>query len=287
MTLFASGSDLPLVLVILLMAAKTVQGRLAHAAQILVAKRALERRYRMGVSQGKLGSIMVEAAGGAFPVVLPMTIGTFFTQGPIVLVVFLVARIAVLGSLFEHGALVATFAFHFGVLAQQGKTAPVMVKLGRFFPAALTVTTGTVFTQGLLVFVIFCMAGMAILAQLDPVKVAGVATGAGRCAVLAAQDILGIDVVVEVDCFPYIHTMTGLTFFTEKTFVALGAVILFFVAADAGTRCLLVVGSFVLVTANALGFCVLAGQCKARCTMVKLGLFPVHLVVTISTFGSQ
>lgn len=287
MTLLASGSGLSLVLVVLLVTAKTVQRGLAHAEQVLVAGRALDCGDRMGVTPRELGSIMMEATGGALPITFSMAVGTFLAQGAIVLVVLLVTGITVLGRLLEHGALVATLAFNFGVFAQQGKAALLMVKLGRFFPTAITVATGAVFTQGLLVFVIFCMAGMAILAQLDPVNIAGMAVDADGRAVLAAQGILGIAVVVEGACLPQIHTMTGLAFFTEKSLVALAAVILFFVTADAVARCVLVTDGLVLVTGEALGFCVLARQRKARCAMVKFGLFPVDLGVAIGTFDSQ
>ena len=63
------------------------------------------------------------------------------------LVVFLMAAHTFLGGVLEHGALMALFTFHFAVLSQQGKTAFVMVKLGRLFPTAFTMTALAILTQ--------------------------------------------------------------------------------------------------------------------------------------------
>lgn len=147
MTLLTCGARLSFMLVIFFMATQAVNRGLAHAAQVLVAGRTLDRGRGMCVTQRKLGPIVVEATRGVFPIALSMAIGAFFTQAGVVLVVFLVASDAFLGRFLEHGAFVATLALHFGVLAQQGKTALGMVKLGGLLPTPLTVTTGAVFSQ--------------------------------------------------------------------------------------------------------------------------------------------
>lgn len=134
-------------------------------------------------------------------------------------------------------------------------------------------------------FVILGMASMAVLTQLDPVNVAAMARRAQRAAVLAAQNVFGVNVMVEAGGLPQVDAMTGLAFFTQQTFMAFVAVIVLLVAADAGARGFLVIGY--LVTGSTLHVKVLARQRKARRPMVKLGLFPIALIVAISAFGTQ
>lgn len=116
--LVTSGSGLSFVFVVFLVAAKAVKRGLAHAGQVLVAGGALDRLQRVRIAQRKPGFIVTEASGGGFPVTLAVAIAAFFTQRPLVPVVFLVAAQASSGGFLEHGALVAFLALHFGVLAQ-------------------------------------------------------------------------------------------------------------------------------------------------------------------------
>lgn len=134
-------------------------------------------------------------------------------------------------------------------------------------------------------FVILGMASVAVLAQLDPVNVAAMASRAQRAAVLAAQNVFGVSVMVEAGGLPQVDAMTGLAFFTQQTSMSLVAVIVLLVAADAGARGFLVIGD--LVTGGAFDVNVLARQRKARRTMVKLGLLPIALIVAISALGTQ
>ena len=82
------------------------------------------------------------------------------------------------------------------------------------------------------------------LTQLDPIQVARVTDTASGRAVLATQDILGINVMVEAAAFPVVNTMTGFAFLAKEPLVAFRIVILL-VAADAGARCIFVVAGFV------------------------------------------
>ena len=111
-----------------------------------MAGNALDTRSHVRVTQDKFGAVVVEAAVGRLPLGLGMAFGTLFTQRAVVLVVLLVATQAILGRLFEHGALVTFLAFSFRVLSQKRKTGGGVVKLGRLLPA------------------FFCMAICAILA---------------------------------------------------------------------------------------------------------------------------
>lgn len=164
-----------------------------------------------------------------------MAIGTSIAQRVTVLVILPVAANAVLGRLFEHGALVAILAVRLGVFTQQGEAASVMVEASGLFPAALAVAACAVFTQGFLVLVILGMACIAILAQFDTVNIACVASHAGGGSVLAAQYISGISVVIEAGGFPLVDAMARITSLTKLTLVTFVVVILF-VAANAGAR---------------------------------------------------
>ena len=107
---------------------------------------------------------------------------------------------AIPGRFLEHGAFMAVFALHLGVLAQQGEAARIVVKPGGLFPTSLTVTTDAVLAQRFFVLVIFCMARVAILTQLDAVEAPRVAGLAPSILMFATQHVFGIRVVVKV-CF--------------------------------------------------------------------------------------
>src|SRR5450830_1580050 len=125
------------------------------------------------------------------------------------------------------------------------------------------------------------MAGIAVLTQLDAVKVAGMA-GFARCSVvLASQHIFGICIVVETYGFPKAGAMAGFALVTKLAFV----VVFFLVATNAGEGGLFVITGLVTISALRIGVLVL--QRKARAVVVKTRLFPVGLVVAISTFGTQ
>ena len=114
------------------------------------------------------------------------------------LVILLVAGVAILGRLLEHGVLVAFLALGIHVLAQQGEAGQVVVELGGLFPAALTVATAAVLAQRFFVFVVGLVTRIAVLTQLDSVEMPGVALVALGAAVLATQRVLGIRVVIEI-----------------------------------------------------------------------------------------
>ena len=197
MALFALLSLLPFMLVILFVTAVAVQRRVAIAFQILVAATALQFRINMRIAKLKLRGVMVKAACCRLPVSLGVAIRAGLSQSALVLVFPLVAAVAVLGSLFEHGAFVAVFAIGLHVLAQQRKAGLVMIELCRLFPAAFAVATSAVAPQRLLVLVVRFMAGIAIGTGLDTEKIAFVAIRALRRAMLSTQHVFGIDVMIE------------------------------------------------------------------------------------------
>ena len=162
-----------------------------------------------------------------------------------------------------------------------------MIKLlRRLLPAALVVATHAVFSQRSFVLVILGMTGVAIRTQFDPVQVAGMACCTGGCDVFAAQQIFGIGVVIEFDGLPKLGAMAGFALFTIQALMAFGTVVVLLVATDAGARRTLVIAAH-LVTLDALHIDMLFGQGKARRSMVKLELFPVGLIVAISTLGTH
>jgi hypothetical protein len=156
-TLLAS---LALVLVVLLMAAVTLGCGFAVAGQIFVARSTLQYTFGMRVAQLEFGFVMLEAPSGCLPVALAMALFAFFTQSALVLVVLFMAAVAVFGSFFEHGTLVAVVTLHVDMFTKQRKAALVMIKLrtSGLFPAALGVATLAVFAQCLFVLVILGVA---------------------------------------------------------------------------------------------------------------------------------
>jgi hypothetical protein len=214
-----------------------------------------------------------------------MAIGALVPQSRDMYIVFLVASDAVFGCFLEHGGFMALLTLNFCVLAQKGITAFVMIKPGWFFPATLAVATCAVLAQGFLVFIVLAMAGVAILAQFDTVKVTGVARHAGCRAMFAAQYILGVRIVIESRRFPLFHTVTSLAFVTKLAFVPLVAVVFLFVTANASTWSILVVTR--LVTISTLCIRVFTLQRKPCGAVVKTRVFPVAFVVAIGTLCTQ
>lgn len=130
---------------------------------------------------------MAKATLRGFPITFSVTVGALLTQSPLVFVVLLVTGETVFGGLLEHAAQVTTLTFDFGMFAEQGEAALIVVEFGRFLPVALVVATCTVLAQGLFVFIILLVAGIALLTELDPlVELARMATDALGAAVLAA-----------------------------------------------------------------------------------------------------
>ena len=237
MTLLTSGALLSLVLVILLVTAETIHGRLSQARQVLMARRALDRRAGVRVTQNKFGLVVTKTAHRVLPVTLTVTISASLAKRCIVLVVLPVTGKTIPGSLLEHCTLVAFLAFNLGVLAQQGETAQIMVKfLRRLLPTPFAVATRAVLAQRTLVLVILGMAGIALLAQLGAVEIAGMTSHTRRRDMLATQSVPGIGVVIEPAAFPKVGAMAGFTLVTEQAFVALGTIVVLLVTANAGTR---------------------------------------------------
>ena len=237
MTLLTNRTLLSLVLVILLVTAETIHGRLSHARQVLVARRAPDFRARVRVTQNKFGLVVTKAAYRVLPVTLTVTFPAVHTQGRIVLVVFLVTRKTIPRGFLEHCTPMALLAFNFGVLAQQGETAQIMVKfLRRLLPVPFTVATRTVLAQRPLVFVVLGVAGIALLAQFDAVEIAGVAGHTRRRGMLATQSVLGVGVVIELAGLPQVCAVAGFALFTEQAFVTLGTIVVLLVTANAGAR---------------------------------------------------
>ncbi len=117
MALFTPGTQLILVLVILLVAADAIERSVAVTAKIFVTVVTFNFRISMPIAQFESGLVMVEAPLGTFPVALGMAFTALFTQVANMLVVFLVAANALFGRLFVHRVFVAFLAISLGVLA--------------------------------------------------------------------------------------------------------------------------------------------------------------------------
>ena len=195
--LLTLDAQLILVLVVLLVAAVTVHGGVAVTAKVFVTGVTFDFRIGMGIAQFELAAIVVEAPLGAFPVAFGMAFGALFPQIAHVLVVFLVAADALLGCLLEHRTLVALLAIGLCVLAQQREGRRLMVEFRRLLPVAFGVAIATLLAKGLLVLVVFLVAAVALLARFHLVQVPCVAVCTGGGAMLAAQGIACVGIVVE------------------------------------------------------------------------------------------
>jgi hypothetical protein len=167
-----------------------------------VAGHTFDRCSGVGISQRKLGAIVLKPAIGVFPVPFGVAICALLSKVALVFVIFLMAPVTLLGSLLEHGTFVARLAFFFGVLSQQREGGGSVVKLGRLLPASFTMAAATVFAQRLLVLVVAFMACVAILAQFVFVQISGMAVLTERRAVFSPQSIFGVRIVVKATAFP-------------------------------------------------------------------------------------
>ena len=199
---FARSSQLAFVFVVLLVAAEALHRRRAKALQIFVTGVALQHVFAVCISQLKFGAVMVEAALGRLPISLAVAVATLSTQRAFVLIRLLVAGKALFGCVIEHRTAVAFFALGQCVFSQQGEAGLGMIELRRFFPAALGMAASTLLAQGVPVLVILLVAGVAVMAQLDLVKIASVASAAFGGPVLASQCVLGVRIVVEIGGLP-------------------------------------------------------------------------------------
>lgn len=98
-------SNLPLMFVILLVAADAEHGCIAHALDILVARLAFHAGCCVCIAQPKTSLVVLKA--GRLPVLLSVAAPTLRSQIAGMLVVLLVAGIALLAGLLEHSAFVA------------------------------------------------------------------------------------------------------------------------------------------------------------------------------------
>ena len=97
----AAATQLPVVLVILLVATHALQWGVTKLVGSGVARLALHPRLCMPVAQGKASAVMPEAAVRPLPVPLCVTDCTFGAQGGFVHIVLAVARSAAFGRFFE------------------------------------------------------------------------------------------------------------------------------------------------------------------------------------------
>ena len=123
-----------------------------------------------------------------------------------------------------------------------------MIELCRLFPAAFAVTASAVAPQRLFVLVVSFMARIAISTQLDAIEISFVAISTWRCAMLSTQYVFGINVMVEGRRLPCLGAVTAFTFLTKLPLVSF-LVIIFSMAADAGSGRVLVITGFVATAA--------------------------------------
>ena len=133
MAAFTLSTHLPLVLVVFLVAAQTIQRRVAKALQILMAGTALDHWQRVCVAQWETSAFMLEAVCGRFPVLFVVAVSTSLAEAQLVLVFLGVAAVAVFRSFFEQLALVAILALRLGVFSHKGKALVSWSNLGMSF----------------------------------------------------------------------------------------------------------------------------------------------------------
>lgn len=126
---------------------------------------------------------------------------------------------------------------------------------------------------------------MAVLTRLDAVQVSRMAVCTSGGAMLAAQCIPGVGVVIEMGRLPRLGAMAAVAFFTVLPFVPPAAVVVLAVASDARARRFLVLGRF--MTIHAFGVVVPAGQWEPGFVMVKAGFLPARLRMTIGALDTQ
>lgn len=272
-------------LVVLLVTAKTIQRRFSKAAQVFVTGVALDRAFRVCIAQDKFGAVVIKTPLGGFPLLLGVAVTTFLPQRRVVLVVLLMASQAILGGFLEHVALVTLFALGLGMFSEQRKTGRGVVKLRRLLPALFRVATCAILAQRFLVFIVLLVAGVALLGEFDCcVEFAGMTRHALGVDMLAAQQVLGVGIVVENGVLPQLGAVASLAFFAKLALVALLFVVLA-VTANTGAGGFTIVGVF--VTFRAFHVHVLASEWKARRVVIKLGFLPCIFTVAAGTFWSK
>ncbi|WP_247596936.1 hypothetical protein [Hydrogenophaga sp. PAMC20947] len=283
---FAGLPKLTFVLVVFGMAAVAIQWRFSKTLQIFVARVTFHDTLSVCVSQREFRSIVVKAAFGGLPVAFAVTVPTLFAQRGFVFVVLLVASKARCGRIFEHRAVVAFFALDLHVFSCQWEAGFGVIELGWLFPTALGMAAPTILAQRVLVLVVALVAGVAVLTQLDLVKVAGMATAAFCRPMLATQKVFGVGVVVEVGRLPSLGAVARIAFFTVLSSMALATVIVLFVAPDASANRFLVIIVFVAIGALDIG---MLSRQRKTCFLVviKLGLLPARLRMAIGTLDAK
>ncbi len=223
---------------------------------------------------------MAETSLSGLPVPLGMARGTFATQRGLVCIVLPMTCRTLLGGFLEQDAGMTALALGLRMLAQQRERRCVMIEFGRFFPASLGMATGTVPAQGLLVLVVFPVAGVAVLTQSVLVKIARVAILAGNTSVLSAQRVLRICIVIKASGFPLLGSVATIAALTKVSAVPL-QVVVFAVTGHACKRSSLV--NSALVAIGTPGIHMFASQRKTRDVMVKTSILPSGLGVAVRT----
>ena len=149
-----------------------------------------------------------------------------------VLVIFFVTGNASRVGVLEGGGHVALLAFDAYVLAEQRETSQAVIDLGGL-PVAFVMAGLALPAFLALVLVVLFVAGDAGSLQLFLEKESGMAAVAPGLGVLAAQDELGVAIVIEFHVFPAFFQVTGLAFRAEATTVAFLFVV-GFVTGDTG-----------------------------------------------------
>ena len=214
------------------------------------------------------------------PVAFAMTVAAQLTQGAFVLVNFFMAGDTRHGSLFEDHALVASLALDVFVLATQGKTRRAVIET-RLVPVALDVTLGAVGAEGVFVLVVFFVAGNAGGLQIVAIQVPGVTTIAPGLAMLAAQDISGIRIVIEPDSAPGLGVVAGLALFAIAPLV----LVVLAMARPAGHR--RVLEGVVLVAILAFGLGMFVFEPEVGLVVIKLRFLPVGFRVAVRALRAQ
>ena len=256
----------------------------ARAAHLEVAGRAWNGGARMRVAQHEAGLVVVEAAGGCLPVLLGVAALALLAERALVAVILAVAADAVLRRLLEERALVAGLALRIGMAAEQREGGLAVVELRTLLPVALGVAARALAAERALVLVVLAVAGVTLACGFLPVERPGVAIRARQQAVLAAQGVAGLGVVVEEAALPRLGAVAALAALAELALVP-ALLVHTLVAADAGARRLAVLRVFVAAGAGRVG--VLAGEREAGLVVVELRLFPGVFGVALVALGAE
>jgi hypothetical protein len=274
MATFTTRTKLSLVLVVFFVTAVAIQRRVAEVLWARMAGRTFDGLSRVAIAQWKTGRLMLKPGVCTLPGSLAVTRRAVAAQCVLVRIVLGVTPGAGFRSLFEKHALMATLALDLGVLSQQRKRCRCMVKFWRLFPASLGMTTCAIPTQGLFVLVVILVTGVAFLAQLVAVQIAGVAGFAIGTPVLSTQCVARIHIMIEGRALPLLGSVACVAALAKITFMPFLFVIFFVAANTIQWRSLV---DTALVTIRTFGFRVFAYQCKTGCIVVKLCIFPSRL----------